>query len=456
MNGLMTTEPLTDRFRCPSEFLRLTTADQLSSDAGFFQFGANIVCYGRSSNGWRSSNPSAPLCDVLAVADSHCSELQLPFDLVEVIENLREERYVDSGGKARGSLTAAYYLLRPLLALSLRKHLQRFRLRGWDRIPFPHWPIDTTVEQLLDKTLALCMRAQGIKRVPFIWFWPNGAEAALAMTHDIETAAGRDFCSALMDLDSSFGIPSSFHVIPEERYEVSSAFLNSIRDRGFEVNIHDLNHDGNLYRDRDTFLKRAKRINTYAKAFGAFGFRSGALYRNLNWHHALAFSYDMSVPNVGHLDPQQGGCCTVMPFQIGNILELPLTTTQDHTLFNILGQYSLDLWKQQIAGILKAHGLISFNIHPDYIIPVRARRCYASLLEYLGRVRDEEQIWVARPGEIAAWWKQRTQLRLVNERGEWQIRGAGSERACLAWAVLEDNNDIVYVKEVSQPDYVSR
>jgi len=45
---------------------------------------------------------------------------------------------------------------------------------------------------------------------------------------------------------------------------------------------------------------------------------------------------NMSVPNVGHLDAQLGGCCTVMPFYIGDILELPLTTTQDYSLFNIL------------------------------------------------------------------------------------------------------------------------
>jgi hypothetical protein len=28
----------------------------------------------------------------------------------------------------------------------------------------------------------------------------------------------------------------------------------------------------------------------------------------------LCFAYDMSIPNVAHLDPQRGGCCTIMPF----------------------------------------------------------------------------------------------------------------------------------------------
>ena len=66
------------------------------------------------------------------------------------------------------------------------------------------------------------------------------------MTHDVETTAGRDFCESLMTLNESFGIAASFQIIPEERYEVSQKFLDSIRSRGFEVNVQDLNHDGRL------------------------------------------------------------------------------------------------------------------------------------------------------------------------------------------------------------------
>ena len=37
------------------------------------------------------------------------------------------------------------------------------------------------------------------------------------------------------------------------------------------------------------------------------------MYRNQDWYDVFEFSYDMSVPNVAHLDPMRGGCCTVMP-----------------------------------------------------------------------------------------------------------------------------------------------
>jgi hypothetical protein len=231
--------------------------------------------------------------------------------------------------------------------------------------------------------------------------------------------------------------------VPEDRYEVPPSFLENIRKRGFEVNVHDLNHDGHLFSDRERFLSRAEQINSYGQQWGALGFRSGILYRNVDWYDALDFSYDMSIPNVAHLDPQRGGCCTVFPYFIGQMLELPVTTTQDYSLFHILNDYSTRLWKQQISLIQASHGLISFVIHPDYIIPAKARRIYAELLDYLSELRSQNETWIALPREVAAWWRLRGEMDLINDGGRWRIEGKGSERAALAFAVLE-NDRIVY------------
>ena len=215
--------------------------------------------------------------------------------------------------------------------------------------------------------VSLSIQCHRIQKLPFVWFWPKGHSACAIVTHDVETEAGRDFSVPLADLDASFGVKSAFQIVPEKRYAVPAAFLDSIRSRGCEVNVHGLDHEGNLFRDRDEFLRQAARINRYAKQYGAAGFRSPVMYRNADWLDRLDFSYDMSVPNSAHLEPQQGGCCTVMPYFIGNIVELPLTTTQDYALFNILRHRSIGLWKRQIELVLERHGLLSFNIHPDYI-----------------------------------------------------------------------------------------
>jgi hypothetical protein len=297
--------------------------------------------------------------------------------------------------------------------------------------------------------LRLWMEAKGVRRVPFVWFWPNGAPNAVIMTHDVETALGRDFTPELMRIDSSYKIRSSFQVIPEKRYEVPDEYVRNIRENGFEFNIHDLNHDGQLYQEHQLFLGRAKKINQYAKKFGATGFRAGVMYRNLDWYGAYEFSYDMSMPNVAHLEPQRGGCCTVFPYFAGKILEIPLTTCQDYSLFQILNDYSIGLWKMQIALLQKRYGLISFITHPDYLIDSRPRKVYESLLAYLQETIEREKLWMALPGEVDVWWRARNQMQLVQKDGNWAIEGPHSERAQVAFAVL-DNGQLRY--EVAKSD----
>jgi hypothetical protein len=368
--------------------------------------------------------------------------VKLPFDLTEVVNDLRSEHYLQRASHVSHSsgnklLHQIYYGIRPLLPLKVRKHLQKIHLRGWRDLAFPAWPVDTTVDQLMEKILRLTMKAQGIDRMPFIWFWPDGAAACSIMTHDVEEERGRAFCSQLMDINESFGIPASFQIVPERRYQVTADFLQGIKERGFEVNVQDLYHDGKLFRKHKEFRRRAAMINAYCRQYDASGFRSAILYRNQDWYDAFNFEYDMSVPNVAHLDPQRGGCCTVMPYFIGDMVELPVTTTQDHTLFNILNDYSLDLWKQQIEIILQKCGLISFIVHPDYILSERAQNTYKALLQLLTELRSERDVWIALPAEVNRWWRQRNQMTLASTHGRWEISGEGSERAQMAYATLE-------------------
>ncbi len=258
------------------------------------------------------------------------------------------------------------------------------------------------------------------------------------MTHDVETAKGVRLSPYLMDMEDTFGIKASFQIVPEKRYEVTEDFLNSVWKRGFEVVVHDLNHDGHLFREKTEFLRRAKDINSYGRRFGSSGFRAAVLYRKQQWFEALDFSYDMSVPNVAHFDPQRGGCCTVMPYFIGKILELPVTATQDYTLFNILNDYSIDLWKKQINLIMERHGLISFIVHPDYVVGSRERGAYEALLAHLANLRKQKGIWITTPGEVARWWRQRAEMKLVKEKTGWCVEGPGSERARIAYVSQKD------------------
>lgn len=372
--------------------------------------------------------------------------LTLPFDLAEVVTNLQQERYTRTPPPFErlaedNGLRSVYYALRPLLPVPLRRHLQKVQLSGWERIAFPRWPVDTSVDALMQRTMAELLKAQGLRSMPFVWFWPGGAPAAAMVTHDVEGPSGREFSSRLMDIDDEFGVRSAFQIIPEVPSGGSAGQLEQLRARGFEVNLHDLNHDGYLFQDRDTFLKRAAEINRYARAFDCRGFRSGAMYRKQAWFEAFEFSFDMSVPNVAHLEPQRGGCCTVMPYFIGRILELPLTLAQDYSLFNILGQYSTALWCRQIDLIRRAHGLISVITHPDYLIEPRAQAVYRSLLSHLTRLRSTEGVWIATPGDIDDWWRRRSRMTVEPAGDGYAIAGDTTGTARIARAVLDADGE---------------
>jgi hypothetical protein len=437
-------------YRCPEDYVRLALKGPLSEACGYFRFGPDTVCYGKCSGAPPCDSPNGLLHDSLRDTSIDGDTIHLPFDLRQVVENLRYELYsrehTNGSGLKTRALTKAYYLIRPLLPIGVRRRIQKWRLREWDQLSFPHWPVDRTVDQIFEQVMLLSLRSQSMHRIPFIWFWPDGASSCAIMTHDVETAIGRDSCAQLMDLDDTFAIKAAFEIVPEQRYEVPPDFLKSIRQRGFEIVVHDLNHDGRLFSDRDQFLERAASINAYKEQFGAIGFRAAVLYRKQAWFNALNFDYDMSVPNVAHLDPQRGGCCTVMPHFVGTILELPVTTTQDYTLFHILNDYSIDLWNKQIDLIMEKHGLISFIVHPDYVGGNRERNVYVALLNHLAHLRKERAVWITTPGEVNRWWRQRAEMKLVEARHGWRIEGAGNERARIAYA-CENDGRIAYTFE---------
>jgi hypothetical protein len=436
---------LLDYYRMPRNSfpLQQAAADCTSGKSGFFQFGEGIVCFGRSESGTAEDVAGSAKFPVSMQVGRNGNSTRLPFSFAEVIENLRLEHYRRNAFHGWESLAAnqpihkLYYLSRGCFPTAVRRQLQRIYFRDWKKLQFPNWPVDFTVDKLHEEYLRLLMEANGLQKVPFIWFWPDGAANCLIMTHDVETLAGRNFTSNLMNLDESYGFKSSFEVIPEDRYEVPDSYVHEIRQRGFEFNVHDLNHDGSLYRERQEFLRRAAKINGYVRRYNARGFRAGSMYRNQDWYDAFEFSYDMSVPNVAHLDPMRGGCCTVMPYFVGRILELPAVTTQDYSLFHILSDYSIDIWKQQLVLIRERNGLMSFITHPDYLIERRARKVYESLLDYLRQMIERDGVWTALPGEVDSWWRARSQMQLVPQGDDWKIVGPGHEKARVAYAIRE-------------------
>lgn len=124
--------------------------------------------------------------------------------------------------------------------------------------------------------------------------WPEGKQFAFVLTHDVEGRKGLDRCPLLAQLEMDLGFRSSFNFVPEGEYATPSTLREFLVKNGFEVGVHDLHHNGTLYRSRDEFSNGASRINEHLKEWQAVGFRSAFMFHNLEWLKELNVLYDAS------------------------------------------------------------------------------------------------------------------------------------------------------------------
>src|SRR6516162_2420788 len=169
----------------------VVSADGNYGENGFFQFGRQ-VCYGRCLSGATLDVAMAGQFDASKDIVSSDSIVKLPFSFPEVVDNLRLERYehglITGREMFAGSelLHKLYYLVRGALPVPLRRRLQKAYFSDWKALLFPSWPVDFTVDALHRAILRLLMKVSGVRKLPFIWFWPEGASSCLIMTHDVE------------------------------------------------------------------------------------------------------------------------------------------------------------------------------------------------------------------------------------------------------------------------------
>lgn len=305
----------------------------------------------------------------------------------------------------------AYYRAKPYLPRWLRLQMRRALAEGLRKKYASVWPID-----------------EGSAQPPKGWSgWPEGKDFAFVLTHDVETSTGLENVKALAELEMEFGLRSAFNFIPEGPYSVSDELRHWLLDNGFEVGVHDLNHDGHLYDSREGFKEKAERINQYLDDWGAVGFRSGFMLRKLDWLHDLKISYDASTFDTDPFEPQPGGEQTIFPFLVSNengssYVELPYTLAQDSTLYLLLGETNADVWMNKLDWVADKGGMALVNIHPDYINfedDCFSKKFYPHtvLRDFFGKVvRDYQEVsWSCLPKEVAAWFAKEGSEHAVGE-----------------------------------------
>jgi len=118
-------------------------------------------------------------------------------------------------------------------------------------------------------------------------------------------------------------------------------------------------------------------------------------------------------------------------------------------MFHMLGDYSIDLWITECEQILRRNGLISFIVHPDYVVEPLARKVYLNLLGHLARLVADHKLWATLPRDLNRWWRNRSEMELVRDGGRWHIEGPDKERARVAYAILEGDRLTYRLDETS-------
>ncbi len=78
-----------------------------------------------------------------------------------------------------------------------------------------------------------------------------------------------------LNLKWVWGFRSSFNFVPEGEYDAPLELRSFLTEQGFEVGVHDLHHDGTLYRSHSEFSAAADRINEHLKTLGRGWFPIG-------------------------------------------------------------------------------------------------------------------------------------------------------------------------------------
>ncbi|MBU0481704.1 MAG: hypothetical protein KKG47_11445 [Proteobacteria bacterium] len=294
-----------------------------------------------------------------------------------------------------------YYRLKRYIPRTLQLFLRRQLVLGQRRLHGRTWPIDETAG------------AGPASRHD----WPEEKKFALVLTHDVDTAKGVENCRELMLLEMLLGFRSSFNFVPE-RYGVPGDLRAELTANGFEVGVHGLKHDGRLYQSREIFRDRARHINRYLHEWQAVGFRSPSMHHKLDWIHDLNIEYDASTFDTDPFEPQSDGVGTIFPFWVrngapgGGYVELPYTLPQDFTVFVLMGEKNIDIWRQKLDWLAANRGMVLLNVHPDYMNFSRRRNgleeypagYYRQFLEYL-RERYDGEYWHALPKDIAGLYR---------------------------------------------------
>jgi hypothetical protein len=336
-----------------------------------------------------------------------------------IAERFLFERYLAENERRPSAALGAYYRVKQFIPIPIRHRINSFAIKARGPLDFPNWPCETALTEFWREWLMQALKVVGCEDGWHIGFWPNRARCAIVLTHDVESRVGFDRIERIADIEEKYDFRSAWN-LPLAQYPIDWARLEQIRARGFELGAHGLCHDGRLFRSEGDFAELEPILSQLAQEHSLRGFRAPSTLRRAEWIATMPFDFDSSFSDTDPYEPQPGGTCSLFPFHLGRLIELPYTLPQDHTLIHLLRRDPLQMWTLKADWIASLGGMILTLTHPDYTGIGHHLTQYEELLK---RFRDIENAWISTPSRVAEWWRRRSDMRLFFEKGEPEIQG---------------------------------
>ncbi len=245
------------------------------------------------------------------------------------------------------------------------------------RRDFPSWPCESALLDYWRQWLRGALTALHLKDGWHIGFWPAGAQCSIALLHDIESREGFTRIEGIAKLEEKYGFRSAWNLVLAQN-QVDWSAVNALKERGFEFGTFSRKRTGQP----------------------ACGDRGASAYE---------FDFDSSFADTDPHQAHPGGTCSVFPFFLPDLVELPYTLEQDRTFVRILRRSPLPIWMLKARWVSAVGGMILVRTDPSCIGTENYLPVYERLLDNLNRI---DRAWRALPSEAAAWWRRRDALTL--------------------------------------------
>ena len=273
-----------------------------------------------------------------------------------------------------------------------------------------------------------------------------------------ETPIRRGLYTIIESLRKYGGAPTFF--IPTVILARHSTLISEIARDGAEIGIHGYVHNDYRTLNKDAQYEQTKQaISVFQKMkFPYYGFRNpylGWAEESLDIYASLRFRYESNIAvlhDVVDLDEFSpllrssfakslklfqavpSSIYALRPHFEGDLLRIPTSIPDDEMLFDRLRITGLpevgDIWSKVLQRVYDYGGLYTLNLHPE-----RGVLCKEALDTLLSYAHNRPlPVWVARIGDIAKWWKERSEFRLsITSQGsnKWLVETTCGLRATI-------------------------